>query len=122
VETLVPYERGWTPEHSIMMLVEKEIADVDVLSRRKSISRADLPKSEYIRGEGFVFDPTVTRPGFRKIKQVGREVTRGWRTVLIRLLVQGVITLTDVERVFGSDNTPNWAMHTGKHNHNYLPW
>lgn len=121
-ETLVPYERGWTPEHSVMQLVEKEIADVDVLSRRKAISRADLPKSEYVRGEGFVFDDTVTRPGFRKIKQVGREITRGWRTVLLKLVIQNIITLTDVERVFGTDYSPNWASHMHGRNEFTLPW
>ena len=121
LETICPYERGFMPEHSVMQLVEKEVADVDVLARRKSISRKDMPKSEFVPGQGFVFDPTVTRPGFKRIKQVGREVKRGWRTVLLKLIHEGLVTITEVEKVFTPDVTASWQQHTGRRNNN-LPW
>ncbi len=120
-ETLVPYEKGWTPEHSVMQLVEKEIPDPEVLARRKSISRKDMPKSEYIQGEGFRFDDTVTRPGFKRIKQIGREIKRGWRTVLIKLCMSNVITVTDAERIFAPDNSPGWHQNL-KGQTAHVPW
>jgi hypothetical protein len=120
-ETLCPYERGVIPEHSVMQLVTKEVPDNDIMSRRKSLNRADLPKYEYVPGQGFVFDDSVVRPGFKRIKQIGREIKRGWRTVLIRLIQQDIITLYDAERVFGSKDHLSWAQHTGKREH-VLPW
>jgi len=43
-----------------------------------------------------------------------REVKRGWRTVLIRLLQKGLVTLDAVEKEFGSGNRASWAALTGK--------
>lgn len=119
-ETLVPYESGYMPEHSVLQLVEKEVPDIDVLSRKRSITRADLPAYEYKNGE-FVFDESKPRPGFTKVKSLGREVTRGWRTILIRLILQNIITLADAEKWFGADNSPGWAQNL-KHNQGYVPW
>lgn len=113
-ETICAYERGIQPEHSVMMLVTKEVPDADVINRRKSISRKDLGRFEFDSKRGYVFDETETRPGFKKIKQIGRELKRGWRTVLLRLLGENLITLADVEKYFNSDNTAEWAKFTGK--------
>ena len=120
-ETLCPYERGILPEHSIMQLVEKEIPDPDVISRRKSISRKDLGRFEFKKGEGYVFDERDVRPGYKKIKQLGREVKRGWRTILLKLVIANVITLTDAERVFGAPDDMRWAAQVGKQKL-LLPW
>lgn len=120
-ETLCPYERGILPEHSVMQLVEKEIPDPDVISRRKSISRKDLGKFEFKKGEGYIFDDTTVKPGYKRIKQLGREVKRGWRTICIKLIMAGVLTLDDVERVFGSKDDARWAAQTGKQTL-ILPW
>jgi hypothetical protein len=38
----------------------------------------------------------------------------GYRTILIRLLHAGLVSLTRIEEVFFSDNTPEWAAKTGK--------
>ena len=120
-ETLCPYERGILPEHSVMQLVEKEIPDPDVISRRKSISRKDLGRFEFKKGEGYVFDERDVRPGYKKIKQLGREVKRGWRTILLKLVIANVITLTDAERVFGAPDDMRWAAQVGKQKL-LLPW
>jgi|SRR5579871_6105868 len=121
-ETLCPYERGIIPEHSIMQLVEKEIPDPDVISRKKTVSRKDLGKFDYKPGQGFVFDDSTVRPGFIKVKTIGHEIKRGWRTILLKLILAQVITLTDAERVFGSKDHPSWAGHTGKLPTATLPW
>jgi len=47
------------------------------------------------------------------------DLTRGWRTVLIRLLRAELITRADVEKHFGwtpSQPSRNWSMLTGDHN------
>src|SRR5580704_12771335 len=84
-ETICPYEKGILPEHSVMMLVTKEVPNPDIMSRKAKLSGRDLPKYEYKPGEGFVWDDTVVRPGYIRVKQVGRELKRGWRTVLLKL-------------------------------------
>jgi hypothetical protein len=120
-ETLCPYERGILPEHSVMQLVEKEIPDPDVISRRKSISRKDLGRFEFKKGEGYIFDERDVKPGYKRIKQLGREVKRGWRTILLKLVIANVITLTDAERVFGAPDDIRWAAQAGKQKL-LLPW
>lgn len=121
-ETLCAYERGIMPEHSILQRIEEEVPDIDVISRRKSISGRDLPKYEYVRGEGYRFEEGAVRPGFKKIKKIGRELKRGWRTVIIKLLIAKVLTVPDAERLFGSDTTTSWAYHTGRKNYIDVPW
>lgn len=121
-ETICPYESGIIPEHSVMQRKEVEIPDPDYISRKRTMERRDLPKHEWVPGQGFVFDDTTVRPGFIKVKQIGREIKRGWRTILIKLLTQKLVTVPDVERIFSADNTPNWARWTGRHTDTLLPW
>lgn len=59
-------------------------------------------------------DPTKLKPGWlRKLVPTG-EAVRGWRTVLVKLIACGALTPEQVERNFGSDDTPEWKQHTGK--------
>lgn len=104
------YENGVMPEHSIMKVKEEEVWDVE----QTHIDRKDLPKHEYQRGVGFRFDPTAPRPGFKKVKLPWGEQKRGWRTVLLKIVIGGLATITDVERIFGTDDRAEWAGHTGK--------
>ena len=120
-ETIVPYEGGIMPEHSTFQLVEEEIPDPDVISRKKSISRKDLGKFEYKKGEGFEFEEGG-RAGFVKNQKLGHTIKRGWRTVLMRLVVSGFLSVTDAERLFGSSNNPTWQQYTGKVNESLVPW
>lgn len=113
-ETLVPYEKGPMPEHSVMSCNWKEVPDPDYISRKRALGRDSLTKHEWVPGEGFVFDENEPRPGFLKVRQIGRELKRGWRTVLIKLIQSNVLTLGDAERYFGSDDFPTWQYHTGK--------
>ena len=104
------YENGVMPEHSIMKVKEEEVWDVDQVH----LNRKDMPKHEFVPGVGYQFDPTAARPGFKKVKLPWGELTRGWRTVLLKIVISGLATITDVERIFGTDNRPEWAGHTGK--------
>ena len=93
------YENSLMPERSIMRSRVVEVPDPKVTH----IDRADMPKHE---GD--------LRPGWRRIEIPGGEKVRGWRAVLVRLIQQGIISLTQAEDAFGADNTPEWAQHTGK--------
>ena len=104
-----------------MELKTVEVPDADVLSRKRTLKRGDLTKHEYIKGQGFVFDDTQARAGFHYEKQIGHEIKRGWRTILIRCLKEGIITLTEAEKVFGSKDHLSWAQHTGQREI-VLPW
>ena len=37
------------------------------------------------------------------------EVNRGWRTVLLRLFLNGLLNVTQVENIFGKGNRASWA-------------
>lgn len=43
-----------------------------------------------------------------------REIMRGWRTVLLRLIQKGLIALEAVERIFGAGDRESWKILTGK--------
>lgn len=120
-ETVVPYEKGIMPEHSALQLVEDELPDPDVIQRKKSLNRKDLGKYEYKPGEGYVFEDGA-RTGYVKNKKLGHEVKRGWRTVLVRLVQAGYLSVSEAERLFGRDNSPSWQQHMGKTSQNLLPW
>lgn len=120
-ETICPYERGIMPEHSVLQLNEVEVPDAQIIARKKMLDRKDLGKYEYVSGEGFRFNNPVT-PGFVKTKQLGREIKRGWRTVLIKLIMAKIITVDEAERLFGQDATTSWAYHTGRKNSIDVPW
>lgn len=106
---LVIYENSYMPEHSIMRLVKKDIRDMSV----NSLDRKDLPKHEWSpeRNE-WVFDDSAPMPGMKRVLICDRELVRGWRTVLLRLIQNKYITISDAERVFGTCNDSRWAYHT----------
>jgi hypothetical protein len=51
---------------------------------------------------------------WQKVAVPGREIKRGWRTVLLRLVQQRVVALDAVEREFGAGNRATYAVLTGK--------
>ena len=104
------YNIGVIPERSICARMQKDVLDLS----KVVYSRADLPKYEFVPGEGYVWDPTTPAMGFKRVDIPHREIKRGWRTILLRMIVEDVLPLAAIERVFGSDNTPNWQQHTGK--------
>lgn len=115
------YENGVMPEHSIMKVKEELVRDLSVGVPGAPLNRKDLPKHEFVPGNGFVFDDTVAPLGFKKVLIPWGEYIRGWRTVTIRLVEQKIVTPTQVENIFGADNRPEWARHMG-HKDIQLPW
>ena len=111
------YNTGLLPERSIRARVTKEVMDIG----GPKFSRKDLPKYEFVPGEGYKWDASVAAPGFKRVELPSHEIRRGWRTVLLMMIVGGVASLEAVERVFRADNTPSWQQHTGRKNHG-IPW
>jgi hypothetical protein len=66
-------------------------------------------------------DANVGRAGWQQHTLAWGEAVRGWRTCLVRLVQDGFLTVSQVEKEFLSDNTPEWARHTGKKSI-YRPW
>lgn len=114
-EYICSYHNGFMPEHSIMAQSEEEVpedmARIDPDSSGH-IKRTDLPKAEW-DGKKWVFQGGGT-PGLKKEKIVWHERSRGWRTVLLRLVAAKIITPVQAEATFGADNRPEWAGHIGK--------
>ncbi len=108
-------------ERSIMSAKEEEVPDLDFVKTREvngvavsHIDKADIPKSEWDADKGeLVFEGNQT-PGFKKENVVYTEAYRGWRTVLAYIVKWGICTPSEVERVFGIDNTPQWKRNMGK--------
>lgn len=119
------YYKGVLPERSIMHY-KTELRPVTGLykgSRKETggiiLSRKDMPAMEKVAADnpaGYTFrpkDPDAIRPGWVKETDYGTEAIPGWRTVLLYLMAHKILTKTQVENVFGVDNTPEWQGHTG---------
>lgn len=117
------YPNGLIPEHSFMRVKEEVVQDMNFYNSATNsfhLDRKDLPKHEFVPGDGFKWDSEVPL-GFKKVLVPWGEYLRGWRTVLIRLVENGSATPTQVENIFGADNRPEWSAHMGKQKIQ-LPW
>ncbi len=76
---------------------------------------ADGHKQPYggLYGKWALKDPGVRGPGWKRHVEPLGEKRRGWRTVLVRLVGEGVLTVSQVVKEFGNDNTPEWKQHMG---------
>ena len=134
LEYLIPYESCrdanghpmLMPEHSIMSETWEDVLDPLLLSNPNIVMhRADLTKHEIIPAEidehgrllrepDVIFDPSVPRLGSVRVKRAWREQTRGYRTVLAFLVMEGICSVEQVERVFGPCDGREWSSKTGK--------
>lgn len=101
------------PEHSVMKQKEETVIDYEQL--KTPLKRSDLPKHEWVPGKGYVFDGLA--PGWKKVTRPWGEQTRGWRTVLLKLIILKIITVSQVEKYFANPSSKfgqrAWAYHTG---------
>jgi hypothetical protein len=110
----VSWGKGLLPEHSIMYTKYEDVPDLSI----KEYSARDMPKGEFIsEEEGWKFDTSAgPLPGYKRVETVNAEAVRGWRTVLLKLILLKVITPSQAEIVFGADDRREWANKTGKQN------
>lgn len=137
VDPLGLYESGVTPEWSVMSasyrwepdpeyaLGSRILDRNDVKAQPVSLQEAhDLIKElgpagarrDLLQRRADNYDPNV-RPGFIRVLEVVREAIRGWRTVLVRPLQAGYITLAQAQRAAAAlgatDDRANWARAMG---------
>ena len=85
-------EAGINPEFSILHKTKKKIANPALIGNKKPTREVDWIEVDTVAGE-----------------------TRGWRTVLIRLLHSGLITASDIDKHFGWNPTyqsEKWKLQT----------
>jgi hypothetical protein len=115
------HPRGIIPEHSIMKKVVKEVLDPEFMATKdRELSRPSdedvvrVEDKESPLGFRYDFNPEMKRPGMKYVVQGHGEQERGWRTVLLRLIVSRYTTVDAVEREFGADTRAEWAHATKK--------
>jgi len=105
------YHADIMPERSPMT---RKVEDVPDLSQ-KVLHRSDLPHYEFKPGHGYIWDPRDLRPGFKRVEQPWRPWMKGWRSILLQLIADGIVRIPDAEKHFyGPDNSPEWAQNTGR--------
>lgn len=129
------YDFPVLPERSVReILVKRRILPGIIASDPQAkalITRKDLPKhrvvgpsfdeSGNIASLGRVEWESSLPAGMEEVKIPGREIIRGWRTVLVLLRHAGYLTPGQIEAEFGADNTAAWSKHMGKQEIT-LPW
>lgn len=134
-ESRFVYDYPVLPERSVREVIKKrKIVDGVITTNpdaKPMITRSDLPKHKVI-GPSFDENGNVKDigrvewesdlpAGMEEVIIPGREVIRGWRTVLVMMRHCGYLTPHQIEREFGADNTKAWAKHMGKQEI-VLPW
>lgn len=112
------------PEFSIYELVQRELQNPIVADENFRLDARDLPKYEIVPEEHDA-EGNITReadihwydslPGMDLQEDAWREKVRGWRQLLVMLVIEGQISIADMERVFGSTNRRGYALYLGKH-------
>jgi len=124
-ESYIVYENSLTmPEFSVFAPKERKIQRNYVAHPSFRLSSKDLPKYEVIPEERdeagnitrefeIKFDGLL--PGEDMVIDPWNEVIRGWRKVLIDLVLNQVISIADMEQAFGSANRRSYVSYLGKH-------
>jgi hypothetical protein len=112
------YFKGLMPERSVMKLKEEIVWDRSTTH----IDRKNVPEQTFIPGIGLVKkDPNALTPGTELVQIPWGIHHPGWRRILVKICNAGLATPSQIEAVFGSDETPEWAGHLGKRAHT-TPW
>ena len=116
-ERVLLYHNDVMPEHSIMSRRTEDVPDMTA----NKLDRKDFPKAEW-NGKEFVWDKTTLKPGYKRVTKPARELFRGYRTILLRLVLEGHLGLPSVENAFGSDNRREWAAKAHGRSEFATPW
>jgi hypothetical protein len=91
------FENGLMPEWSIMSYKDEWVVDPSV---------DHIDKAEVLRTDGHA--------GMKKIRRPWREDVRGWRSVLVAILLKGLITPDQLERSLRETDRATWHKKLGK--------
>ena len=123
LDYICAYHAGFMPEHSIVKTKTEMVWDYE--ATKKPLARADLPKHE-LTPQGVKWDENAPRPGWKKIKKPAGELKRGWRTVLMKLVLEGLLTVNQVETTFGEPSSQfgkrAWAYRAKGRQEFAIPW
>lgn len=86
----------WMPEWSVF---DEVLEELPVYSPEKTTSKEGYEVELFKPGD----------PVMEILPTSFREVHRGWRTVLMRLIQAGYVSTTTIENVFGIPNRASWA-------------
>lgn len=109
------FEDGIVPERTIMDT--KTTLDVDPSSLTPSWRPGKYSDVKKVNGVIEV-DETQARPGLKSYTNPWHIIKMGYRTILLRLMAEGLVTKSKVELLFGNDDTPEWAAKTGARDKN----
>ncbi len=111
-EYICSYHADMMPEHSIMKVKKEVVWDEDY---DQPLKRSELPTHKWVKGKGYVFEGIP--PGWKEVEIPWGEIKRGWRTVLLKLVKEGLLTVTQAEK-FGTPTSQfgkrAWSYHLGK--------
>lgn len=124
---LMAYENSEMPEYSIFSVKQNKFWNGE-----RQIDRKDLPTPlsyelrDVIDNDGVnlgqvnipVYDPDAPLPGQAVIDEPWHEVLRGWRTILGRLVEDGLVDASRVIAVFGDAERESWAVRMGRRDNN----
>ncbi len=113
-EYFCSYHADLMPEHSIIKVKKEIVWDPDY---KEPLKRSELPKHRWVPGKGYEFDGIP--PGWKEVTIPWGEIKRGWRTILIKLVKEGILTVTQAENFIPINPTSQfgqkaWAHHLGK--------
>lgn len=122
---VVPYADAYSvdiiPEFSVLTLKREVVQDPSALRADFVLNRKDLPKGKWVQydnGDGTItagweFESDVF-PGMKVQNTQWHEKIRGWRTLLSRMIIRGILNVTEVEKEFGAADRKSWAVRTGR--------
>ena len=109
---ICPFENTIMPEHSIVAVKEERYPD-------PNLYRDNEGNPIYDRTEA---NKDPDNYGWITHLIPWHEAFRGWRTVLIKLVKEGIASPSQIEQVFGSSDTTGWAYAMGKRENKLTPW
>ncbi|CAB4142873.1 hypothetical protein UFOVP434_46 [uncultured Caudovirales phage] len=105
------FEDSLVPERTLMDTKTVEDVDPSTLDPAWTPGKYDAPLKDV---HGIIqIDESQPRPGLIKYTIPWHITKMGYRTLLLRLMQQGIVSKTKIELEFGNDNTPEWASKTG---------
>jgi hypothetical protein len=109
------------PEYSLIAPKWEWVYDRKALTKVHSYGLGHMDRKDMPKPDGFdpvkklyLYNDNNPRPGWKRVRKGGRELRRGWRTVLVQLIGDGYTTIDKVERLVGGSDRRAWAAHTGR--------
>tara|TARA_R110000868_G_scaffold4119_8_gene25024 strand:+ start:1139 stop:1777 length:639 start_codon:yes stop_codon:yes gene_type:complete len=113
---IAAFEDSLVPERTL--IDTKTVTDVDPASLRPDWKPGKFDAPVVDRNGIIQIDENAMRPGLTTYTIPWHITKMGYRTILLRLLEKGVVTMAKIEETFGNDDTPEWAAKSGAQDKN----